>query len=113
MAIFGHSLEAWGQPGFDQVLKQELAAHRHELPLQAALAAGSYALEQPLDVMVIGKRETGDAIECKTGIFYQSLTPGCACAGDPTTETEQPEYAVVLVRIDKRTAETSFTLLNE
>jgi hypothetical protein len=39
-------------------------------------------------------------------------TPGCACAGDPTVESEQTEQCIVLVRIDKQTAEATFILLD-
>ena len=37
--------------------------------------------------------------------FYTSLTPGCACAGDPTVESEQHEQVMVLVSINRKTAE--------
>ena len=46
-------------------------------------------------------------------LFYTSRTPGCACAGDPTVESEQTEQCLVGVRIDKQTAEATFTLLDD
>ncbi len=106
-------LAAWGQSQFEAVLKTALAELGSELPLQAGLAAGSFALEEPLEVMVISSSETPDCIEAKVGIFYESLTPGCACAGDPTVESENTEHITVLVNIDKQTAEAAFRLLED
>ncbi len=113
MATLRNSLNTYGQPDFGKVLKAALTALGNELPLQAGLAAGSYALETPLDVMVISTTDKPDCIEAKVGIFYESLTPGCACAGDPTVESEQNEHITVLVSIDKQTAEALFQLLDE
>ena len=95
-------ISAFGQSGFEGILKQTISELGNELPLQAGLAAGSYALEKPLDVMVISTTETPDCIETKIGIFYKSLMPGCACAGDPTVEDEQNEHITVLVSIGKK-----------
>ena len=95
------------------MLKKELAQPGKELPLQAGLTAGSYALEGPLAILVISTSETPDCIDAKVDIFYESLTPGCACAGDPTVESEQNEHITVLVSIDKQSAEVTFRLLEE
>jgi len=113
MAALPKSLEAWGTPDFGAVLKAELSSLGNALPLQAGLAAGSYALAEPFATMVIHSRETDAAIQAKVGIFYESLTPGCACAGDPTIESEQNEHVTVLVSIDRKTAEAEFLLLEE
>ena len=83
------------------------------LPLQQGLTAGSYALDDSIEAVILSKKEQPDAIEVKAQIFYTSRTPGCACAGDPTVESEQTEQCTVLVRIDKQTAEATFTLLEE
>ena len=106
-------IAAQGTPDFESVFKQSMAALGGVLPLQTGLTAGSYALEKPLEVMLIRSSETDDAIEVKAGIFYESLTPGCACAGDPTVESEQNEHITVLVTIDKYSAEATFQLLDE
>lgn len=103
----------WGQPEFEAVLKETLAKLGKEFPLQAGLTSGSFALEEPLEVMVISSKEQADAIVAKVGIFYQSLTPGCACAGDPTVESENTEHITVLVSVDKQTAEATVQLLDE
>jgi hypothetical protein len=107
------ALASWGQPAFNDVVKTAIAKLGKELPLQAGLTAGSYALEAPLEVMVISTAETENSIEAKVGVFYNSLTPGCACAGDPTVESEQNEHVTVLISIDKKTAEATFQLLEE
>ena len=106
-------LSVWEQPDFEDALKKTIAEQGNELPLQAGLTAGSFALEKPLEVMVISTSETDTHIEARMGIFYESLTPGCACAGDPTVESEQNEHITVLVSIDKQTAEVSFQLLED
>lgn len=113
MAPLPQLLAAWSTPEFEGVLKQTLAGLGSELPLQAGLAAGSYAQEKPLDVMLISSVEKPDCIEAKVGIFYTSLMPGCACAGDPTVEDTQTEHLTLLVAVDKQTAETRFTLMKE
>jgi hypothetical protein len=108
------ALAMWGRPEFEDILKESIRQlDSKELPLQAGLAAGSYALDKPLDVMVISATEKKDSIETKIGIFYRSLLPGCACAGDPTAEDEENEYCVVIVSIDKHTAATHFELVKE
>ena len=107
------SLAAWGTPDFGAVPKAELSALGNALPLQEGLAAGSYALPELQGAMIIQTSETEAAIQAKVGIFYESLTPGCACAGDPTVESEQNEHATVLVSINRKSAEAQFRLLEE
>ncbi len=107
-------LEAWGQPEFENALKSAISRLGNtDLPLQAGLAAGSYALDAPLNVMLISASERAGSIVAKVGIFYRSLMPGCACAGDPTVEDEQNEHCTMLVTIDKTTADAHFELLEE
>ena len=106
-------LDAWGRPDFEDRLTAALGQLDTDiLPLQEGLAMGSYALSQPLKTMLIHTEEGSGCIEAKVGIFYHSLMPGCACAGDPTVEDEQNEYCEVLVKLDKTTAEATFMLLD-
>jgi hypothetical protein len=94
-------------------LKKSIEALDSEsLPLQQGLAAGSYALAHSIEAVILSTKEQSDAIEVKTQVFYTSRTPGCACAGDPTVESEQTEQCLVRTRIDKQTAEAAFTLLD-
>lgn len=108
------ALRVWGSPDFDAVFKKSIAMLDGDtLPLQKGLTAGSYALDDSIEAVVLSTKEQPDAIEVKAQLFYTSRTPGCACAGDPTVESEQTEQCLVLIRIDKQTAEATFTLLAE
>ena len=106
------SLNAWGTPEFDDVLKRELAqADAEALPLQQGLASGSYALGERRSAMVIASADQGSVIRAKVGIFYNAVIAGCSCADDPTPVDELNEYCVLQLDIDKRTAEAVVTLL--
>ena len=108
------ALEAWQTPGFQAALKSELEQLGCEhLPLQQGLATGSYALEDPVSVMIIDASEQAGAIRATAGIFYRSVIGGCSCADDPTPVDEQAEYCEVVVEIDKVTAEAKVTLLRD
>ncbi|QHI69010.1 hypothetical protein [Tichowtungia aerotolerans] len=114
MADFRSVLKAWGHPEFAAVLKKNIAAlDSNTLPLQQGLKAGSYALDDSIEAVILSTQELPGAIEIKTQIFYTSRTPGCACAGDPTVESEQTEQCLVLIRIDKQTAEATASLLDD
>ena len=107
------ALRAWGHSDFEAVLKASIAAlDADALPLQAGLAAGSYALDDSIEAVILGAGEQPDAIAVNAQIFYTSRTPGCACAGDPTVESDQIEQCLVRIRIDKKTAEAAFSLLD-
>lgn len=76
------------------------------------MRTGSYALDGH-KAMIIGAAEDAGVIRVKAGIFYSGILTGCACADDPTPVNEESEYCVVLLVIDKSTAETTITLLAE
>lgn len=99
------SCATWGTPAFGPALKAELAKQGSALPLQEGLTAGSFAMEDAVEVLILNTAETDTSIEVKVMLFYQSLTPGCACAGDPTVESEQTERVTALVTINRATAE--------
>lgn len=108
------SRNAWGTSEFESVFKHEIEQlDAGQLPLQQGLKTGSYALDGKHKAMVIGVSEAADAIHVKAGIFYSGILTGCACADDPTPVNQESEYCVVQMRIDKRTAETTVTLLPE
>ncbi|HUX63400.1 hypothetical protein [Sulfuricella sp.] len=81
--------------------------------MQQGLSTSSYALDDKLDVRVIGVSDEASFIRAKVGIFYAGITPGCGCADDPTPVEEQVEYCVVQLDINKTTAETTVALLAE
>jgi len=108
------ALNAWGTPGFEDVLKKEIAQLGAEhLPLQQGLSTGSHALDTNLQVMVISVSEDARFIHAKAGIFYTGILTGCSCADDPTPVNEESEYCVVQLDISKSTAETTVALLAE
>ena len=101
------SWNAWDTPAFEETFKTELPGLGNKLPLQQGLSAGSYAVADPVQVMVISRSADDEFIRVKAALFYTSLTPGCACAGDPTVESEQNELVTVLISIDRKTAVTT------
>lgn len=107
------ALRAWGGPAFESELKRELealdAAH---LPLQQGLRAGSYALHDPLEAMILRVEDAGERIRVRTGMFYAGVVAGCNCADDPTPVEAQREYCELQLEIDKATAATTVTLLD-
>lgn len=112
MTRLEQSRNAWGTPEFEAVFKAELPTLGNALPLQEGLAAGSFAVEDSVEVMVIRTSADAAFIRVKAGLFYQSLTPGCACAGDPTVESGQNEHVDVLVTISRKTAEAVIQCLD-
>jgi hypothetical protein len=108
------TLNAWGTSGFEDTLKSEveqLATDR--LPLQQALSTSSYVTDSQRAVTIIRVSDDEDVIHIKVGIFYSGIIAGCSCADDPTPIDEQNEYCVVQFEINKQTAETTVTLLDE
>ncbi len=108
------SLNAWGSPDFEAILKSEIEQlGAEQLPLQQGLSTSSYALDDKLNVRMISASEEANSLRAKVGIFYAGITPGCSCADDPTPVEEQVEYCVVQLDINKITAETTVALVAE
>lgn len=108
------TLDAWGKPDFNEVLKREIEqVDAGQLPLQQGLSTGSYVVDSKLNAMIIGVSEVAGFIRVKAGIFYSGIIAGCSCADDPTPVNEESEYCVVQLDIDKQTAETTIALLAE
>ncbi|MGB5539723.1 MAG: hypothetical protein WBO37_06520 [Gammaproteobacteria bacterium] len=108
------SLAAWGTPGFEAILGQELAGLGIEqLPLQQGLGGSSYATDRPPQVMIISSSESQGGIRIKAGIFYTGIIAGCSCADDPTPVEEQAEYCVIRVDIDTTTGAATITLAED
>lgn len=112
MIRLSKSIDAWGTPGFETILKAEIEQMGVEqLPLQQGLTTGSYAMGDKLEVLINGVSERAGRIRVKAGIFYTGIIAGCSCADDPTPVDEQTEYCEVQLDINKITAETTVTLL--
>ncbi len=108
------SLNAWGTPGFREVLKQEIEHLDYgQLPLQQGLAISSQVAESGFSAMILNILDDPGFIHVKAGIFYSGIIAGCSCADDPTPMNEQNEYCEVLLSIDKLTAATAIKLLAE
>lgn len=106
MPLLTRSLTAFGTPGFEAALKEELSALGPDaLGLQKELTAGSTALLDDLGVMILRRTETSGIIQLRTGIFFSSILGGCACADDPTPENENAEYCEIDITIDRLTGE--------
>lgn len=114
MSRLPESLQAWNTPGFEDVLKREIEQLDADcLPLQQGLSASSHVTDRPFQAMILGVREEAGLIRARAGIFYTGVIAGCSCADDPTPMDEQAEYCVLLFDIDRVTAETTVTLLEE
>ncbi len=108
------SLNAWGTPEFEAILKHEIEQlDAASLPLQQGLSVSSYVTDRPFQVMLVSVNEDADQIRIKAGIFYTGVIAGCSCADDPTPVDELNEYCMVQLCIDRITAETTVTLLAE
>lgn len=108
------ALDAWGTPGFRDVLKQEIEQlDAGLLPLQQGLSTGSHVTARPFQAMILGVREEAGLIRVRAGIFYTGVIAGCSCEDDPSPVNEENEYCEVEFDIDSTTAETAVTLLAE
>ena len=108
------SLAAWNSPSFAAVLQREIAGlGGAALPLQSCLTATSVALDDKIELMVIGAVEEPDCIRVKVGVFFAGIVAGCSCADDPTPVEPQNEYCELLLTIDKATADATATPAGE
>ena len=113
MFYLSHSLRAWHTDVFNNILKKELCSINPALlPLQQGLTQSSYAIGENLSVTVLNVESDKDYIHAKAGLFYTGIISGCSCADDPTPTDEVNEYCDVLLRINKKTAETTVTLID-
>lgn len=108
------TLDAWGTPDFEAVLKNEISQMKvDQLPLQQGLTSSSHALDDNIKAVIIAVSESEKFIHVKAGIFYSGIIAGCNCADDPTPVEAQSEYCEVRLDIDKTTAETTVALVAE
>lgn len=113
MKLF-NSLNAWGSPGFENTLKQEIQDIDPDLlPLQQALSLSSYVSRTPVNATILNISDNNEVIIAKAGIFYTGIIAGCSCADDPTPPDEQTEYCEIQFIINKDTSETTTVLLEE
>lgn len=112
MIILNKSINAWGDPDFRNILRQEVAQlGADQLPLQQGLTTGNYVSDAPITVTIHNVEELDKTIRVKAGIFYQGIIGGCSCTDDPTPVSDINEYCDVQLDIDKTSAATTVVLL--
>lgn len=101
------TLRAWPGDNFPDVLKREIEQlGATGLPLAQATTPSSYLANAPISVNVRQVTDTGTAIEANLGVFFTEIAASCGCGAEPM---EQHGYCELRVRIDKVTAEATFT----
>jgi hypothetical protein len=114
MIHLDNALRAWGTSEFEVVLKQEIAQlGAAQLPLQQGLAISSTVTTDHITAIIQRVTELENVLRVKVGILYKGLIGGCSCADDPTPLSDNNEYCVVQLDIDKVSAATTVTLLAE
>jgi len=109
-----NSVQAWGTPEFETILKSELKQLDPDLlPLQQGLSQSSYATRSAVDVVVLNSTENTSTITVKAGIFYSGVIAGSCCADDPTPIDEQTEYCELQLALNKDTGEATVSLLQD
>ncbi|OIQ80353.1 hypothetical protein GALL_378970 [mine drainage metagenome] len=111
-AALAAALQAWGDDDFARRLRDALlAGDALFAPLQRAITRGSHALVEHAELLVLRSTEHDGVLQLDAGVVYASITPGCACEGDPTPMSELPEYATLRIRIDRASAAATVELL--
>lgn len=112
MITLTDSLKAWNTTEFNQRFKAEVEhLPANELPLQQGLTHTSYVSDEPFSVMVISTFDDPNRIHVKAGAFYSGIIAGCSCVDDPTPMSTIAEHCELQFDIDKRSGQTSVTLL--
>lgn len=111
MVRLDKALRAWGTPGFEDILKQEIVQlGAEQLFLQQGLSTGNYVADEPITVTINSVAEMEDVIRVTAGIFFKGVIGGCSCTDDPTPASEINEYCEVRLDIDRFTAATRIVL---
>ena len=106
MTRLPQSLRQWGQPDFEQTLKQELQLlESGQLPLHQAVTEGGLVDASPIEATINRSEDDGAHIKIKAGIFFTELVPSCSCGDEPQTK---PVYCDITIIIDKHSAKASF-----
>ena len=114
MIILSTSLEAWGSDLFKDTLKNEIEKlNVEQLPLQQGLKHSSHAVYDDPGVVILSVTEDDDCIRVKAGVFYSGIISGCSCADDPTPVDLVSEYCELQLDINKTTARTGISLLQD
>jgi hypothetical protein len=111
MSTLPGALAAWGSKDFKQSLKEELETLRQDvLPLQQVVGHGNRVYDHDLGVTVMGVSDDERAIHARVGIFFAEVISCVSCGeGDPIDEA----YCEMQVAIDKKTAQASFSVIED
>ena len=114
MIHLSKALQTWGTSEFNQELKCEIESlENDQLPLQQGLAVSSVVVDRKPTAMILNTTDNDHFIRVKVGLLYAGIIAGCSCTDDPTPMSENTEYCVVQLEINKNTAETTVMLLAE
>ena len=112
MLYLKQSIKAWNTDSFNKVLINELRSiDSNLLPLQQGLSYSNYAVGDNVSAIILHSEEDNGQLQVKAGLFYTGIVAGCNCADDPTPVDEINEYCEILLSIDKKTAQTSVSLI--
>ena len=108
--MFDQALEHWGDDKFSHYFKRAiLSMDVDTIPLKQCCQASAIIDQSTIEPMVLSGRETKDALEVKTAIFFCEVSMGCACSDDPTqAKILDNAYCELVVKINKETAQVSF-----
>ena len=103
------SLRAWDTEAFAKTLKREIQGLSPGLlPLHSCTRQGGMVDESNISASILTLSSTEDTIQVKLAVFFQEQVGGCSCHDDPVKENA---YGEIMVNIDKRTADASFSVL--
>ena len=109
-----NALQAWGSPGFESTLKDEIQAlDAASLPLQQGIAQSSHVSGEAFTPVIISTQVMRDKVLVKSGIFYSGIIAGSCCADDPTPVASHHEYCVVQMQVDLATGEAQVQLVDQ
>ena len=112
MILLKDAVQAWGTRDFGNVLKEELEnIGLKGLPLQEGLSSSSVALDDQLQVVLLGIEDDSDRIFVTASLFYTGIIAGCSCADDPSPVEAQNEHCDIIVSIRKSSGQASIRLL--
>lgn len=114
MITLKQTLQSLNNPDIKTIAKNELQKLDSKLlPLQQGLSYSSAISNSPFSIVILNIEEKNDVVNIKSGIFYTGIIAGCSCSDDPTPMDEQNEYCEIMFSINKTSAETTVTLLND
>lgn len=111
MPKLANSLRDWQSAAFSQTLKNEIRKlEPGALPLEKGVSQGGHVDDSDLTTTVLHVVDDECAIYARVGIFFTEIVGSCGCGAEPMP---QNAYCEMRISIDKATAESRFTLLQD